>query len=122
MLSMDIEYLMVAPTRVPFRICMWVVVQIMVPFWVLSIIRHLLFRGPKRGPYVSQPPMCCSLTRCIPSQTRRRGWPTLPRVAVPSGVCGGYGAGGLSIVTAGDLDVDATKELQETLVYVWESS
>ena len=27
---------------------MWVVVKIMVPFWVLSIIRHLLFRGPKR--------------------------------------------------------------------------
>ena len=28
----------------------WVVVKIMVPFWVLSILRHLVFRGPKRGP------------------------------------------------------------------------
>ena len=26
------------------------VVKIMVPFWVLSRIRHLLFRGLKRGP------------------------------------------------------------------------
>ena len=28
----------------------FVVVKIIVPFWVLSIIRHLTFRGPKRGP------------------------------------------------------------------------
>ena len=28
---------------------MWVVVKIRVPFWVLSIIRHLLFRVPKKG-------------------------------------------------------------------------
>ena len=27
---------------------MWVVVQIMVPFWVLRIIRHLVFRGPPK--------------------------------------------------------------------------
>ena len=27
----------------------WVAVKIMVPFWVLNIIRHLVFRGPKRG-------------------------------------------------------------------------
>ena len=27
--------------------CIWVVVKILVPFWVLSIIRHLIFRGPK---------------------------------------------------------------------------
>ena len=31
---------------------MWLmVVKIMVPFWVLNKIRHLVFRGPKRGPY-----------------------------------------------------------------------
>ena len=30
---------------------MWVVVKIMVPFRVLSMMRHLVFRGPKRGPY-----------------------------------------------------------------------
>ena len=29
---------------------MWVVVKIMVPFWVPIIIRHLLFRVPKKGP------------------------------------------------------------------------
>ena len=28
----------------------WVVVKIMVPFWVLNRIRHLLFRVPKKGP------------------------------------------------------------------------
>ena len=28
----------------------WVVVKIIVLFWVLSIIRHLVFRGPNRGP------------------------------------------------------------------------
>ena len=28
----------------------WVVVKIMVPCLVLSILRHLVFRGPKRGP------------------------------------------------------------------------
>ena len=27
----------------------WVVVKIMVPFWVLIIIRHLIFRVPKKG-------------------------------------------------------------------------
>ena len=30
--------------------CTWVVVRIAVPFWVLSVIRHLVCRGPKRGP------------------------------------------------------------------------
>ena len=29
---------------------MWVVVKIQVPFWVLYIIRHLMFRVPKKGP------------------------------------------------------------------------
>ena len=28
----------------------WVVVNIMVPFWVPSIIRHLILRVPKKGP------------------------------------------------------------------------
>ena len=28
----------------------WVVVKIMVPFWIPSIIRHLIFRVPKKGP------------------------------------------------------------------------
>ena len=28
----------------------WVVEEIMVPFGDRSIIRHLVFRGPKRGP------------------------------------------------------------------------
>ena len=31
-------------------VTIWVVVKIMVPFWVLIIIRHLLFRVPKKGP------------------------------------------------------------------------
>ena len=28
--------------------CLWVVVKIMVPFWIPIIIRHLIFRDPKR--------------------------------------------------------------------------
>ena len=28
----------------------WVVVKIRVPFWVLIIIRHLIYRAPKKGP------------------------------------------------------------------------
>ena len=28
----------------------WVVLKIMVPFWVPNIMRHLLFRVPKKGP------------------------------------------------------------------------
>ena len=27
----------------------WVVVTIRVPFWVLNMIRHLIFRVPKKG-------------------------------------------------------------------------
>ena len=27
----------------------WVVVKVMVPFWVLIIIRHLIFRVPQKG-------------------------------------------------------------------------
>ena len=32
------------------NIPMWVVVKIRVPFWVLTIVRHLVFRVPKQGP------------------------------------------------------------------------
>ena len=28
----------------------WVVVEIMVSFWIPSIIRHLILRAPKKGP------------------------------------------------------------------------
>ena len=31
--------------------CIWVVVKIMVPLWIPIIIRHLIFRVPKKGPY-----------------------------------------------------------------------
>ena len=33
----------------PYKI-IWVVIKIMVPFGVPNIIRHLLFRVPKKGP------------------------------------------------------------------------
>ena len=36
--------------RKPFGHLIWVVVKIMVPFWIHIIIRHLLFRVPKKGP------------------------------------------------------------------------
>ena len=29
---------------------LWVVVKITVPFWIPIIIRHLVFRVPKKGP------------------------------------------------------------------------
>ena len=29
----------------------WVVLKIMGPFWIYSILRHLMFRGTKMGPY-----------------------------------------------------------------------
>ena len=41
------------PTDLYYKLLMpfkWVVVKIMVPFWVPIIIRHLLFRVPKKGP------------------------------------------------------------------------
>ena len=31
-------------------LAIWVVVKIMVPFWILIIIRHLIFRVPKKRP------------------------------------------------------------------------
>ena len=34
----------------PATTCTWVVVKIMVPFWVPTIIRHLIFRVSKKGP------------------------------------------------------------------------
>ena len=30
--------------------CTWVVVKIMGPFWIPIILRHLIFRVPKKGP------------------------------------------------------------------------
>ena len=32
------------------RITIWVVVKNRVPFWVPNIVRHLIFRVPKKGP------------------------------------------------------------------------
>ena len=31
-------------------VSIWVVVKMMVPFWVPIIVRHLIFRVPKKGP------------------------------------------------------------------------
>ena len=33
-----------------FVALIWVVVKIMIPFWIPIIIRHLIFRVPKKGP------------------------------------------------------------------------
>ena len=38
-------------------IYIWVVVKIMVHFWIPIIIRHLIFRVPKKGPQFWQPPI-----------------------------------------------------------------
>ena len=37
------------PSRSLSLYCIWVVVKTMVPFWFLTIIRHLGFSGPKKG-------------------------------------------------------------------------
>ena len=34
----------------PTSAAAWVVVKIRVPFWFPNIVRHLLFREPKKGP------------------------------------------------------------------------
>ena len=36
--------------RLAFRLSIWVVVKIMVPVRIPVIIRHLIFRVPKKGP------------------------------------------------------------------------
>ena len=38
------------PQRFLFLCAVRVVVKFMIPCWILSIIRHLVFRGTKRGP------------------------------------------------------------------------
>ena len=40
---------------VHLRLCICLVLKIMVTFWVLNIVRHLVCRGPKSGP----PPFVC---------------------------------------------------------------
>ena len=35
---------------IKYQYGIWVVVKIMVPFWLLTIMRQLVFRGPKKGP------------------------------------------------------------------------
>ena len=46
---------------------MWVVVKIMVPFWVPNVVRHLLFRVPKRDPNFDNYP--CGLGCSSPEVT-----------------------------------------------------
>ena len=41
---------MLAPKKLSLLGSTWVVVKIMVPFWVPIIIRHPIFRVPKKGP------------------------------------------------------------------------
>ena len=42
------QYKEKVPGRANLGPYMWVVVKIMVPFWIPIIIRHLVFRVPKR--------------------------------------------------------------------------
>ena len=43
----ELETLDPIPPRLGF---MWVVIKIVVPLWIPTIIRHLIFRVPKKGP------------------------------------------------------------------------
>ena len=50
-LSLGFWYVQGLPVnRKPTWQAIWVVVNVMVPFWVPIFIRHLLFRVPKKGP------------------------------------------------------------------------
>ena len=42
-------------SETPIR-CIWVVVKIRVPFWVLNIVRVLLFKGTPKGTLILAPP------------------------------------------------------------------
>ena len=46
----------------------WVVVKMMVPFWIPIVIRHLIFRGPKRDHNFDNHPLGAGvITACWPS-------------------------------------------------------
>ena len=51
---------------------MWLVVKTMVPPWILDIIRHLVFRGPKRGPIILTTTHVAMRRSRTSSQTRLR--------------------------------------------------
>ena len=42
--------LIVVPTIETLLAAIWMAVKMMVPFWLLNIIRHLIWRVPKKGP------------------------------------------------------------------------
>ena len=66
-LSMTIKRAAISHIEVPKQVVtgltIWVVVKSMVPFWIPIILRHLVFRYPKRNhnfdnhPYVQEPPI-----------------------------------------------------------------
>ena len=73
-----------------FKGLKWVVVKITVPFWVLNIIRHLVFRGPKKGTIIlTTTQMCCaslerySVAEISSNEIYRNGQP----VSGPKGFC-----------------------------------
>ena len=57
----------------------WVVAKIIVPFWVLSAIRHLVIRGPKRGTTILSTTHMVSFLRdvCQFEQARLPFWAQL---------------------------------------------
>ena len=52
----DVQLLRTAAFRDHTMAQSWVVVKTMVPFWALNIVRHLVFEGPKKGPYFDNHP------------------------------------------------------------------
>ena len=56
------------------RVITWVVVKTMVPFWVLSIIRHLIFRGPKKGTIFLTTSHIGSMSLWLTRNTDRRSY------------------------------------------------
>ena len=58
------------------HVATWVVVKIMVSLWVLNIIPHLLFRGPKRDDNLDNHP--CAYGSGIPIFWQNSTWCVLP--------------------------------------------
>ena len=53
----------------------WVVVKTMVPFWVLNIIRHLVFRGPKGDHFDNHPyELPTEIVRVVVAVSSLFGW------------------------------------------------
>ena len=69
--SLDIEHNAYHVVSCVRSICKWLGVNIMAPFWFLNVIRHLLFRGPKKGTIILTTTQI-GITVIVPHHSLRR--------------------------------------------------